>query len=397
MSLHIAIIGYGIAGMAAAACMRRLGHSVTHFERGMAPRPGGGGLLLWPGSLRALASLGADMEAIGAPVRRVVHRDGAGRHLMTLDLVGDRDHGPDGPSVVAPPLGVPRSALFDAISRAEGCAAMLQPLGTVRTVDAHHGTLIDDEGRQIGPFDLVIGADGANSSLRRRLDLGIIRHRRYRSAAVVCTVEMPLDDRRDAMELHFAGTAHLAAWPVGRAVPSGPRLLNISVNAPVDHLAAMLDPGNWRRHVIALDPRLAPASEQLADRGRLLAYSYNDVQLQRYHCGRFVLIGDAAHAMSPQLGQGVAFALEDAIALGDCLLHDRSVQHALEAFDARRRPRIAAYQRLSRWVTPAFQGESRTLAWLRDVALRATGRSSTLRRALVRRLSGSHRSRAHPP
>src|SRR5690606_4639029 len=116
--------------------------------------------------------------------------------------------------------------------------------------------------------------------------------------------------------------------------------------------------------------------EQLHDTAQLTLAAYADVRMQRWHDGRVLAIGDCAHAMSPQLGQGANMALVDAAALADALGNaGDEQQHALywSAIFARygeaRRDHLRYYRQASRLLTPLFQSNSNTLAVLRDIAL----------------------------
>ena len=387
--LRVAVIGYGIAGITAAICLRRLGHAISHFERGGRPRPQGGGLLLSPGAMGTLHRLGAGdrIAALGAAVRSVDHRDPTGRRYLELDLAAHgiaRRKNSTTPSTDDLPVGILRGALLDALAEVDGGAAKLQPLGAVHSVDARNGTINDDEGRRIGPFDLVVGADGADSSLREHLRPGIRRDHLYASAALVCALPAPTERSSDRLELIYRGTSHIAVWPVGRRHPGSPEMLNIAVNVPRRELAARRDPADWRRHVVGLCPWLEPSLSTIRERRQLLEYTYRHTELRSLRRGRIVLLGDAAHPMSPQLGQGVDLALADSWALGEALRDDGPLEKALERFDHRRRMALSSRQRLSRWVTPAFQGESRALAICRDGALRIAARSALLQRAMIR-------------
>jgi 2-polyprenyl-6-methoxyphenol hydroxylase-like FAD-dependent oxidoreductase len=93
------------------------------------------------------------------------------------------------------------------------------------------------------------------------------------------------------------------------------------------------------------------------------------VELDEWYCGRVVLIGDAAHAGPPHMGEGGCMAMEDALVLADCLCQADSVEHALEAYLRRRRPRADWVQEQSRaaaqaWVLPPA---------VRNAALRERG------------------------
>jgi 2-polyprenyl-6-methoxyphenol hydroxylase-like FAD-dependent oxidoreductase len=95
--------------------------------------------------------------------------------------------------------------------------------------------------------------------------------------------------------------------------------------------------------------------------------SYGDVVMHRYHRDNLVCIGDAAHSMSPQLGQGANLGLIDAGVLAECL-ETLPVTAAFAEFSRRRRAHVRYYQFASRWLTPFFQSHSRTAAVIRDLA-----------------------------
>jgi len=104
---------------------------------------------------------------------------------------------------------------------------------------------------------------------------------------------------------------------------------------------------------------------------------------------RVVFIGDAAHAMSPQLGQGVNMALLDAEALADALAANRSVPQALRDYAQRRQAHVRVYQALSRWLTPLFQSDRRGLAGVRDALFGPLGRLPLARRQMLKILTGT--------
>ncbi|MFC6659147.1 FAD-dependent monooxygenase [Deinococcus multiflagellatus] len=98
----------------------------------------------------------------------------------------------------------------------------------------------------------------------------------------------------------------------------------------------------------------------------------HEVHLRRWGQGCVTLLGDAAHAMTPNLGQGAAMALEDAWVLGQHLAATADVPAALARSEALRRPRVEAVQRQSRRVGQAGQLEDGALRALRDLAMRLT-------------------------
>ena len=106
---------------------------------------------------------------------------------------------------------------------------------------------------------------------------------------------------------------------------------------------------------------------------------------------RLVFIGDAAHGMSPQLGQGVNMALLDAQALADALRAHTVVEHALAHYARTRSSHIAVYQWLSRWLTPLFQSDHAMLGTLRDRAFGPFGQMPFARCEMLKILTGTKR------
>ena len=161
-----------------------------------------------------------------------------------------------------------------------------------------------------------------------------------------------------------------------------------AVNVPISEADHLRVPAVWRRHVAKLCPALVPLLDQPGGTGDLLWYTYRDVALRRYHTGRVVLTGDAAHSMSPQLGLGATMALLDSQALARALQGSTDIASALATFDRTRRISTSRCQRVSRWVTPIFQSENRAAAVLRDWAFYPASRLPYLKSSMLQMLSG---------
>lgn len=379
---RIAIVGYGIAGISAAIFLRRLGHEIMHFERAAVPGFSGAGLLVHTTGLAVLNRLGLRAAAMsrGAVVSRVYGETLSGRKVMDLRYE-DHFSGNYG-------LGVQRGTLFELLRGADEHAALLQTSRQIAAVDAEQGYLFNRDRGRLGPFDLIIAADGANSRIRTGLN-ALLRHDRpYRWGALVCLLDDPNDIGGDRVFQSFAGARHAAIWPVGSHEPGAPRRINVSINVPVVQSEELQEAGTWKRHVAELCPRIVPLLDQALGERDPLLFTYRDGALRRYYLGRVALIGDAAHSMSPQLGQGASMALLDSWGLANALERNNEMGTALAEFDRERRTHVSGYQRISRWITPIFQSESRMLALLRDRAFYPLSRMPLVKGSMVRMLSG---------
>jgi 2-polyprenyl-6-methoxyphenol hydroxylase-like FAD-dependent oxidoreductase len=379
--LRIAIVGYGIAGISAAILLRRLGHDVFNFERAAVTGSGGAGLLLNSAALDVLGQLGlrSAVMARGAAVSRICGATLSGSKIIDLRY---EDYFPGNHG-----LGIQRGAMLGLLHTADEQARHLRT-AQITAADAEHGYLFDERRGRVGPFDLIVGADGVSSSIRTGLK-ELVRHdRTYRSSAIVCLVDDPNGTFGDRVLQYFSGSRHIAIWPVGSRASGAPRRISVSVNIPITQADSFRAPVVWRRHVEELCPAVVPLLNQPIGTGELLLFTYRDVALRQYHRGRVVLIGDAAHSMSPQLGQGASMALLDSQALAEALERNKDTATALAEFDRNRRVHASAYQRISRWVTPLFQSENRALTMLRDCAFYRASSVRYVKSSMLKTLSG---------
>ena len=360
--LRIAIVGYGIAGTAAAILLRKQGHHVERFERSASDEPPGAGILLHPAAESLLKELGVWDAALarGARVARLRGETVTGRQIM------DFCYSNEGSSYA---LGIQRGALLELLRNADPDREGVRHGSTVESVDAESGLLTLLGGEKNGPYDLIVAADGARSSVRNSIPEIVARDRLYRSAAIVTLVDDPQRIVGDEVLQRFDGVRHVSVWPVGTTDATTRPRLNISINVPLAKATEWRATGEWRRVVAEFFPSLVTLLDQQPGSSvEPIMYSYRDVIVRRFNAGRVVLIADAAHSMSPQLGQGVLLALQDAAALGQALGLHQAPLTAIRHYDAVRRPQVRPIQQACRRITPMFQSESRLLAGVRDAA-----------------------------
>jgi 2-polyprenyl-6-methoxyphenol hydroxylase-like FAD-dependent oxidoreductase len=328
----VLIVGGGIGGLSTAIALRQHGLEVDLVELNPKWDVYGVGMIQPPNALRALGQLGLARECVqaGAPM------DGTRAHDRDGNVLADIDFELP-PGVPFPPMnGLPRPALHKILQTHTLDLGVDVRVGTTLntvTQTAHRVEVgfTDDTTRS---YDLVVGADGINSQVRQMV-FGPQSKAEY-SGQVCWRYNLP----------KYPGLTRLWMFngPKGRSgfVPLGPDLMYIlliekppddsPVHLPQEGLAAL-----FRERLSAYGGPIAEVRDQIVEDAKVVYRSVDTILLPApWYRGRVVLIGDAAHATSPHLGQGAAQAVEDAVVLGEELASDATLDQALESFMTRR-------------------------------------------------------------
>jgi 2-polyprenyl-6-methoxyphenol hydroxylase-like FAD-dependent oxidoreductase len=385
-TLDIAIAGYGTAGQASALFLSRAGHRVRVFERTPVLGPVGAGILLQPTGQAVLADLGLLDRAVacGGRVDRLIGHNLRGRSVM--DMRYAHLH----PSWFG--LGLQRGTLFELLRTAYAGASAIVTGCEITAMDAEAGMLADASGRSHGPFDLIIAADGAGSTLRKGAAPKHI-DKQYPWGALWCLCADP--ERRFDGQLgqRYDKARRMAGvLPVGHLPGEDSQRHRVSFfwSLPL----AEMDPwrtrgiARWKEEVHDYWPEVADLLGHIQQPEQLARASYRDVILKKPHRGRAVWLGDAAHAMSPQLGQGANLALLDAQGLSLALEAADDVPSALVMYAKRRRQHVKVYQFVSRWLTPLFQSNRDVVAWMRDIGFGPLGKMPIASGQMLQVLAG---------
>jgi 2-polyprenyl-6-methoxyphenol hydroxylase-like FAD-dependent oxidoreductase len=335
--MRVIVVGAGIAGLSAAIGLRRGEHEVIVLERAPRIDPIGAGLTLFANAMSALDRLGA-REAVaeqGAATKRSAILTWEGRELARVP-----------PDLLEGTIAIHRADLQRELAAAAGEVR----LGAeITAVEQHDGGVVArgaDGSEERG--DLLIGGDGLSSVVRSAIADVRPRYAGYTAWRGVSPVAVEpgrlteswgVGERFGLVDIGRGRTY----WFATKNAPEG------EPDEPEGKRAEILRRfSGWHEPIAAI--------VDSADEGAILR---NDVYylepLPRWSEGRIVLVGDAAHAATPGVGQGAAQAIEDAVVLADRLARNGDVATALGEYEAIRRPRAEAVLKLSRRVDKAAQ------------------------------------------
>jgi 2-polyprenyl-6-methoxyphenol hydroxylase-like FAD-dependent oxidoreductase len=356
------IIGGGIGGLAAAIALRRAGIEAVVYESSNALREIGAGLTLWRNAVRAIEKLGLStgLAAIGMPMNEGGVRSWRGDVLSTTFV--DQHDNLDVQATV-----VHRAELLAMLSAAldEGVVHLQAKCLCFKQDDVGVWAQFSDGSEASG--EALIGADGIHSIIRSQLfgnekprysgytgwrAVAQLEHKHIPAATTESWGEgrrfglAPLNQRR----VFWYATQNTAEGTADSAVGRKERLLALF--------------GDWHVPIRAV----IEATEESA-------ILHNDIYdrkpLQHWTKGRVTLLGDAAHPMTPNLGQGACQALEDAVVLAQCFKQHKSVVAALQTYEKKRISRTNAIVRLSRRIGQIGQLENPAACALRDIIMKS--------------------------
>ncbi|MFD9262974.1 FAD-dependent monooxygenase [Streptomyces sp. NPDC059538] len=363
---HAIVVGAGIGGLTAALALGRRGWRVTVCERAAGPSSVGAGIVLAPNALRAFATIGFDItRAAGRTLPAAMGlRRPDGRWLNRAD----------GAALAAryggPPLALHRSALAEALTAALPAGTVRHGVAVTSVDDADGSPVVRTCAGDLVGADLVLAADGIHSPLRRQYfpDHPGLRH----SGETAWRTVLPAAASR-------AEAATAETWGRGErfgVVPlaDGRIYVYATAVAPAGYRPADLRGELLRRYGTWHDP--IPALLERIDPAAVLQHDLYDLAapLPRFHHGRLAWLGDAAHAMTPNLGQGGCQAVEDAAVLGHLLADagPADVPAALAAYSAARCARTDAIRVRARRAGRIAALTHPLATAVRDLAVRAT-------------------------
>ncbi len=335
------IVGGGVGGIASAIALREIGIDSVILERrgDLRKIESGAGLLLWQNAMRALKRIGMAerVEGSGGVVERMEWRNPRGEFIAEWPV-----------STISQEVGVPAVGILRATlstTLAEGLQEGVLELGANCTSfeETDSGVVVHLEDGSSRQGDFLIGADGVNSMVRSQL-YGrtdpryagyTLWHGHLQWDALSDTAAPPHLFREtwgSGTRFGFYPVHGELYWYCIRKTPPG------GSEAEADRKAAVLQHvGDWADPARQLVETTPPPNIQRID-------IVGRAPMRRWGQNRITLVGDSAHAMTPNLGQGACQALEDAVILAKTLAEHDQLEPALREYEGRRRNRTASFQ-----------------------------------------------------
>ncbi|MEI9922436.1 MAG: NAD(P)/FAD-dependent oxidoreductase [Bradyrhizobium sp.] len=332
--LRAIISGAGFGGLTAATALARRGWAVTVFERQPEVRAAGSGIYIWENGLRIL-------EAIGASVvrpdtfhgRAMEQRDGQNQ------VIDAGEFPPDMRLVTVPRKDLLESLKNTAIGAGVEIRTGAEVIGASAAAELHFG------GGHTEAADLVVGADGIWSAVRRALGLELFHEQTVEGAlrAIIPGTQQDLGDNgRDKYIENWNGTRRFLITPLT------PTEMYLAFTCPKEDDAGKISPLDKKAWASSF-PHWSHLIERVED---IIPWSpYSTISVKSWSAGRSAIIGDAAHAQPPNLGQGGGMAMQIGLALAvamEGVTDRRDIPDRLSAWEQRERELVDHCQKWSR-------------------------------------------------
>ena len=356
------IIGAGIGGLTTAIALKQAGIEVTVYERAPELRAVGAGLSLWANALKALDCIGVGdrVRQCGVHGHEAAIRAANGHILSAMSQRALSKHFGDTPIVV-----VHRADLMDILLNTTQldvrCGFSFE-----RYIQDKNGVTVYFDNGKSDSSDILIGADGIHSRVRQQI---LPDSRPIYSGYCAWRAITTFDHQRVN---HTWGES----WGIGKRTGVLPLTDNrvywfATANRPQGEKLASGDSKTLLLDLFADWHQPVPDLLQATDANLILHNDILDIDpIATWYDGRVVLLGDAVHAMTPNMGQGACQAIEDGIVLARSLKTGATIADSFAQYTTIRQDRTKAIQLQSRRIGQVGQIENAALGWIRNHAVR---------------------------
>jgi 2-polyprenyl-6-methoxyphenol hydroxylase-like FAD-dependent oxidoreductase len=365
------IVGAGVGGLSAAIALGRAGVEAKVFERHEDPRviESGGGFILWNNAMKALAQIDLDeeVEAQGARLKLADWKTSRGKALGKWPILDVEE------KVGAPALGIRRQKLQSVLVNAVPNGVLERGVECTGYVEEDHRVRVQLADGREEEADLLVGADGIRSTVRAKLHGGLEEPRYAGYVQNYGVIAYDTDVHQEGVFRELDGTGHrYFIVPVGEneiywagSTPGPPaRIDGKPAGAEVKKM--LLDIfGDWVEPTGGL---IEATPEDRIFRRDI----YDRDPLDWWGRGRVTLLGDSAHPITPNLGQGACQAIEGAVVLAKLLAQRSDPEDALKEYETSRIPRTSSFVKRSRLIGNLGLWQSRLACDFRNLIGRAT-------------------------
>ncbi len=360
---HAEVAGGGMAGMAAAIALAQRGWSVRVHERSSRIRAHGSAIYLSENGLAVLEKLGA-YEGSVADSFALQYRETRDREGGLISRYDWRSDDPD----LRQFMMLRKNVLEALAASARSHGVEIELSSEVIKADPAGELVLADESRYRA--DMIIVADGVNS--RARDGLGLLRRRRKLKDGSIrmllpLRAEIPWED--GVFAEYWSGKRRCFVVPCGE---QDFYLGFVALESDAVGRRVPIDKQAWISSLPGVEAFISRVDEQ----DRWNYDQYETIKLSAWHTGRVVVLGDAAHAMCPNFGQGAGLAMGCALSLAAHLEEENDMAAAFARWEARERPIIERIQFLSALYSTPMSWPDR----VRNLALAALGRSGWVMR-----------------
>ena len=359
--MRILVVGGGIAGLTLTGLLQQRGFKPTLVEQ--IPEYGTVGyvIVLWPSGSRILKGLGVYRSLLDVGLQfttyNVSDEQGQMLHSYSVHNVTEK---------YGPMLSTYRPDLINVIKEAVDPDSIRMSTTVDKIDQTNDEVYVTFSDGTEETYDLVVGCDGVRSKTRD-LVFG----------------DVPLSYSGMTgwsfwVKPNIAKTLQIAEyWGTGKFFGIWPTKGRLSVFTSIRDNVQEPDPVESRidriqetfKNFGGLVPEIL---EGLNDPNEIFHGYYNDLRMKKWHKGRVVLVGDAAHAILPTAGGGVSMAMESAAVLVDelCRADSKYIEQAFESYITRRRSRVDKIQNQSRMMSKFAFADSRLVSSMRDFLMR---------------------------